>query len=110
MLSLADLAFLALLCVCCYHIWQSQGVKERSKRAVENHLKTQQLQLLDDNIALRALWLKRNSQGQLSWWRRYHFEFSAQGDERYQGRIITLGNTIETIQLQAHRMPEDSLH
>ena len=110
MLSLTDLAFLALLCVFCYHIWQSQGVKERSKRVVESHLHTQQLQLLDDNIALRAVWLKRNKQGQLSWWRRYHFEFSAQGDERYQGRIITLGNAVESIQLQAHRIPEDRLH
>lgn len=110
MLSLGDLAFLAALCLLCYHVWQSQGVKERSKRAVEKYLRGQQLQLLDDTIALRAVWLKRNPQGQLCWWRRYHFEFSAQGDERYEGRVIALGGHIETIQLQAHRLPEDRLH
>lgn len=110
MLSLADLILIAALGLLCTHIWRAQGVKERAKRAVDAHLRSQHLQLLDDNIALRALWVKRNPAGQLAWWRRYHFEFSAQGDERYQGRIITLGNHVETIQLQAHRLPEDRLH
>lgn len=110
MLQLSDLVALLALCLGIYHIWKSQGQRERSLQAVKKHLQSQQLQLLDDNIALRALWCKRSAQGGLALWRRYHFEFSAQGDERYQGRIITLGEQIESIELQPHRLPDERLH
>ncbi|WP_286694358.1 DUF3301 domain-containing protein [Spongiibacter sp. UBA1325] len=110
MLQLSDLVALILLCIVLYHLWASVGVREHCLIAVKRHLAAHQLQLLDENIALRALWWKRNRRGQIHVWRRYHFEFSAQGDERYQGRIITLGKHIENIELQAHRLPDERLH
>lgn len=110
MLELSDLFLLLLIFAALLLTWSSLGARERALIAVRHHLKTQQLQLLDDNVALRALWLKRNARGQVSLWRRYHFEFSSLGDERYQGRIIMLGRQTETIQLQAHRLPDERLH
>ncbi len=110
MVALTDLALLLALFLLIYHIWRAQGLRERCIVAVQRHLASQDLQLLDENIALRALWFKRNRRGQFCLWRRYHFEFSAQGDERYQGRIITLGEHIESIQLQAHRLPDERIH
>ena len=50
------------------------------------------LQLLDESVALRALWFKRSPDGQLRW-RSYNFDFTSTGDDRYQGRIILLGKT-----------------
>ena len=110
MIQLSDLIALLIICLLAYHLWRSVGIRERCITAVKRHLREHELQLLDDNIALRALWWKRNSQGQIRVWRRYHFEFSSQGDERYQGRVITLGEHIESIELQAHRLPNERLH
>ncbi|NKI19447.1 DUF3301 domain-containing protein [Spongiibacter sp. KMU-166] len=110
MLELSDLLLLLLVFAALLLTWSSLGARERALIAVRHHLKNQGLQLLDDNVALRALWLKRNPQGELKFWRRYHFEFSSLGDERYQGRIILLGQYTESIHLQAYRLPDERLH
>jgi hypothetical protein len=59
--------------------------------------------LLDDAIYLRGLWVKRDDRGQLRVWRRFLFEFSTTGEERYTGRIIMLGQTITHMELEPHR-------
>ena len=78
-------------------------MKEIALAATRRYCREMDLDLLDDSVVLRGFWLKRDSRGSLRMWRSFLFEFSTTGEERYQGRIILLGNTVETIQLQAHR-------
>jgi hypothetical protein len=110
MLDLFDVTALFGFCAVLAYFWRAQGTREIALRATRQHLKQQQLSLLDGNVALRAVWCKRNRQGELKLWRRYIFEFTATGHERYKGCVITLGNRIESFELEPHRFPDDILH
>ncbi len=110
MLDLFDVTALFGFCAILGYFWRAQGTREIALRATRQHLQQQQLSLLDDNVALRAVWFKRNRQGELKLWRRYIFEFTATGHERYKGCVITLGNRVENFQLEPHRFPDDILH
>lgn len=108
MVNLVDLslltAFIALLTIW----WRAQRTRELALAATKRSLKEQQLKLLDDNVALRSMWFKRDRRGSLRFWRRYNFEFTVSGHERYQGYIVTLGNRVVTLHLPPHRVPEES--
>ena len=49
------------------------------------------MQLLDHTVALDQLRLARDERGQLCLQRRYSFEFSPDGHNRYTGRLFLLG-------------------
>ncbi|ROS04935.1 uncharacterized protein DUF3301 [Sinobacterium caligoides] len=103
-IELMDL-FLLLLAAFGYWYWASarkmrEWVFGESKRYCE----AEGVQLLDDCVALHRLWFKRDSQGNIRVWRAYQFEFSSTGDERYLGRVITLGKEIELFELQPYRI------
>ena len=110
MLDLADLTLLFGFFALLAYFWRAQGTRETALRATRIHLQQQQLLLLDDLVALRAVWFKRNRKGEFSLWRRYVFEFTATGHERYKGTVITLGNRVESFDLEPHRFPDDLLH
>jgi hypothetical protein len=110
MLDLFDVAALFGFCTVLAYFWRAQGTRELALRATRQHLQQQQLSLLDDHVALRAVWFKRNRKDEFQLWRRYTFEFTTTGHERYKGCVITLGNRIEGFELSPHRFPEDILH
>lgn len=109
-LGLLDIVVFTLACLVLVYLWRAQLTREIALRATRRYLKEQQLQLLDENVALKAVWLKRDQQQRLHLWRRYHFEFSVDGGTRYPGYIITLGNRVEHIHLAPHRIPDEPLH
>ena len=61
--------------------------------------KTMDLQLLDETVALHKLRIARDNRNQTKLLRRYHFEFSIDGHDRYQGSITFLGQGVDYIQL-----------
>jgi len=63
--------------------------------------------MLDDYVAFNTIICKRDSQGRLRFMRRYHFEFSATGNERYNGTITLVGHKTLNIQLEPYRIVED---
>lgn len=105
-IEVSDLLWLLVISFCCYYWWLSKGIKERALVAVRRHCDKLNLQLLDQSIALRGLWLKRGSDGKVHFWRSYNFDFSSQGDDRYKGRVTLLGNRIEGFDLEPHRIDE----
>lgn len=84
--------------------WNAQGAKQRALHATRAYCKRAEVQLLDDAVALRGFWLKRDGQGRLRVWRSYNFEFTSTGFDRYRGRIILLGDRIERIDLEPYRL------
>lgn len=87
-------------------------VREIALAAARKHCEQMAVQLLDQSVGIYRVWLKRGTDGKIHIWRNYQFEFTSTGDERYKGNIITLAGVIESIQLQAHKMPkqlDDSL-
>lgn len=103
-IDLADLLWLTLVCGIMLHWWKAQQVKEIALKEVRQQCKLMDLQLLDQSIALRGFWLKRDDSGRLRVWRSYTFAFSSTGDDRYEGRVSLLGRKITGFQLETHRI------
>lgn len=104
MFDLGDLFIWSLVIFACIVFWRGQGVREIAMDAARRHCEQMDVQWLDGNVALRGLWLKRDRRGNIHFWRSYIFEFSSTGDERYSGRVVLLGEKVESVQLQAHRL------
>lgn len=104
MFSLGDV-FIAFLLVSILLLWwNAQGANQIARRATKAHCEQLGVQLLDDAVALRGFWIKRDDRGQLLPWRSYNFEFTSTGNDRYQGRVTLLGRAVEHIQLDPHRL------
>ena len=56
-------------------------------------------QLLDQTIALKSVSIKRNINGFPGLIRRYNFEFSINGVNRYNGSIMVQHNHVQSFQL-----------
>ncbi len=87
--------------------WSAMRARELALNAVMRYCRKMQLALLDDCVALTATWLKRDQRGKWQLWRRYSFEFTVTGYERYQGQITLLGQKIERIITEPYRIIDD---
>ena len=65
------------------------------------------MQFLDDTVERKKLWLRRSRMGSLQLCRVYFFEFSSDGAERYQGRIIMLGQKVGEVEMDAYRISRE---
>lgn len=111
MLDVADLMLLTLVIAVGVYLWRAPSVYELALRAARQHCKKLELLFLDDSVSLARLWVKRDQNGRLRLWRTYQFEFTATGGERYRGRVLTLGHTVENIQMPPYRVePPHTLH
>lgn len=77
-----------------------------SLRARENAIalgasacKTLNLQFLDDTVVLKRIGLGRNSHGRMILQRVYGFEFTVDGNQRFEGQVALHGSTIKSIHL-----------
>ncbi|MBR9884867.1 MAG: DUF3301 domain-containing protein [Oceanospirillales bacterium] len=104
MVELKDLIWLVITGTLCLLWWKGQKVREIALRHARNGCADMDLQLLDESVALRAIWLKRDDDGQIHLWRRYHFEFASTGDERYVGEVVTLGYKVTGFTIAPHRI------
>nr|WP_246480376.1 DUF3301 domain-containing protein [Motiliproteus sediminis] len=86
--------------------WHGRGIKDAALRATRRHCDELDLQLLDESLVLRSIRLGRDPGGWPRLRRRYSFEFSATGDERYSGETLLLGRRVQRIELPPHRNPE----
>ncbi|ALP54870.1 hypothetical protein Tel_12980 [Candidatus Tenderia electrophaga] len=85
--------------------WKSQGIKHLALRAAQRRCDELGLQLLDQSIMMRAVvGFKRGAGGRLSVRRKFAFEFSSTGAERYRGEVWMLGQRLERIELEPHRL------
>lgn len=98
-----DFFLICLILLIGYFFSSALKARETALYAVKAHCQHLELQMLDEYVALTALWLKRDNNKKLQAWRSYTFEFSATGLERYQGKIIMLGSNILAIQLDPYR-------
>lgn len=92
------------------YFWRAQGARERALLVTRQYCQNKALQLLDETVGLSGLWLKRNAEGRMCLRRTYRFEFTATGEERYEGKTVLLGYQTEQIYLPPYRVDEESLH
>ena len=111
MLSLSLLFWLTLFVALAALWWQSDKVKSLALNHALLHCRKLNLQLLDQTMVLTGLKPVRNDSGSLSLRRRYQFEFTVNGETRHKGTMELLGNTVRSVALEPHLLPEqDQIH
>jgi hypothetical protein len=61
--------------------------------------RAENLQLLDDTVAIASLRLARNDEGRAVLRRVYEFEFSNTGDNRRSGSVVLLGHRVVVVNI-----------
>jgi hypothetical protein len=83
-------------------LWlNSLKARDAAVREAREACAAENLQLLDDTVAIRSLRFARNDHGQLQLQRVYGFEYSDTGDNRRQGSVTLLGNDVVMVSLRA---------
>ncbi len=104
-IELSDLFWLALTTLACLAWWRNLKLREYATLKVQRYCEQQDVQLLDENIALKSLRPVRSADsGRLVLARRYQFYFTSTGDERYPGTVEMVGRRITQIELAAHKL------
>ena len=83
-------------------IWfwvDSLHARERALRVCAAACRQTNAQLLDQTVSLVRVGVGRNSGHRVLLRRRYRFEFSTDGVNRWQGRVTLLGSIVESVQM-----------
>ncbi|MCX7102174.1 MAG: DUF3301 domain-containing protein [Methylobacter sp.] len=103
---LDDLVLIALLLGASLYWFSWQQAREIALAAVRTHCLNLEVQMLDEYVALTSMRLYRDSTGRIGVRRRFSFEFSSTGNERYNGVCIMAGRRIESIQMEPYRFDD----
>ena len=95
---------LVLLLLGMIYWWDTSAAKDRARLAAKQQCELQDLQLLDDTVALKKTRLKRDYRGHISFLRQFTFEFSSDGEQRTQGELHLLGKKMTHLHLEVHRV------
>jgi len=87
--------------------WQGDKIRSIALQYLYQYCKEQGLQLLDQTIVLKGVWPQRGETGSLQLRRRYRFEFSSTGEERYKGLIELGGLRMQRIELDPYIVPDN---
>jgi len=92
------LGLLAIFLVALVWVEALRG-RELALRAGARACSRLDLQFLDETVALVGLRPRRGADGRVRLRRTYGFEFSVDGVNRYAGRIVVFGRSVESVQL-----------
>ena len=107
MLSLSVLIWLTLIAALAAFWWHSDLVKNEALKLANRHCQKLGLQLLDHSMVTKGLAPARDAKGSACFRRKYRFEFTSTGEERYQGEIMMLGRRTEKVHLEPHILPPE---
>ena len=91
MLTLGNMFVLMLLAAGAAWLWHNNGLRERALERVKQHCKNLDIELLDENVALKKIGLIPDANGHKRLARVYNFEFTVTGDQRHTGTITQFG-------------------
>jgi Protein of unknown function (DUF3301) len=75
--------------------WSSnRGAAELAIRYGQRACERAQVQWLDQTAHMVGIKLRRKPSGWLGWERKFHFEYSPNGEDRYAGQVTLLGNQL----------------
>ncbi len=93
------LSLLVLLSLAVWAWFDTRAAGEAAVAQARETCRRQELQFLDDSVAMRRLGIGRNARGRLCLRRTYQFDYTEDGSTRCQGFVIMLGNQLESIGL-----------
>ncbi|NLS13146.1 DUF3301 domain-containing protein [Vibrio sp. SM6] len=98
---MGDLLAILLLALLCFAFWQQRRQAELARAAISQKCRSLDLQLI--SVAFGAHRFK-TPKGQWRWHTIYRFEFSALGDDCYQGEMTMVGFHAIAFDLPPHRI------
>ncbi len=96
------LALLSLIAIVWYWFDGLQA-REIAVRAGARLCQKQGVYFLDDSVAMSKIRLRRNSAGQVVFYREYRFEFTSDGAYRSKGKICLMGRYVVSTEMDAYR-------
>ncbi|MDQ2165402.1 MULTISPECIES: DUF3301 domain-containing protein [Vibrio] len=98
---LGDLLAILLLSLGCFLFWQQRRQAELAKAAISRKCEQLDLQLISVAFGRHKF---KTPEGLCRWHTVYWFEFSALGDDCYQGELQMIGFRPSAFHLPPHRM------
>ncbi|MGQ0750798.1 MAG: DUF3301 domain-containing protein [Betaproteobacteria bacterium] len=99
---LFEFAAIASLGVVAWFWYDSLARREAAVDAARRACIAENVQLLDDTVALAGLRLQRNENGRIALRRVYRFEFSDTGNNRLAGSVTLVGAMVQALYLEPH--------
>lgn len=91
-------------------LWfDSFGAREAGIKAARFACESENLQLLDDTVAIASLKPVRNDDGRVVLRRVYKFEFSDTGNNRRNGNVVLLGYRVIVVNIGLRLVPSDTI-
>lgn len=106
-MDVISLLFLLLLAALGWFWFDSLSALEIARKAGKRACDDAHVQFLDDTVAGIALALVRGKSGRRVLRRTYRFEFSETGNTRLEGRLILLGDMVESVTMEPYQMLAD---
>lgn len=108
MLTLNMLAWATVVGALLSYWWQSDKIKNNLMGQVLVYCRQHHVQFLDQSMVLKGLAIRRTELGLLGLLRRYQFEFTSTGEQRYRGTVEAIGRKLQGIELEPHLLPDDN--
>ena len=99
-----SLLFLLLLAALVWFWFDSLRALEVARKMGKRACGDANVQFLDDTVANISLALARDKSGRRVLRRSYRFEFSETGNSRLEGRVILLGDKIESVTMEPYQI------
>ena len=103
-MDIASLLLLLLLAASGWYWFASLRALEIARHAGRQACNNANVQFLDDTVAKIATVLVRDNSGRRVLRRTYRFEFSETGNTRLEGRLILMGDKIESVTMEPYQI------
>lgn len=103
-MDVPSLLFLLLLAAMGWFWLNSMRALEIARNAGKQVCSNASVQFLDDTVSSIGLASARDLSGRRVLRRTYRFEFSETGDSRLEGRVIVLGNRVESVTMEPYQI------
>lgn len=100
----SEIASLLLLAAAAWFWQQALRSKEIARAAGKTACDRSGVQFLDDTVELTQLRWRRDADGVLRVYRRYRFEFAADGSRRWRGELALLGAKVLFVEMEPFRL------
>jgi hypothetical protein len=101
-----SLFYLLVLASLGWYWLSSIHVLEIARKAGRNACDKAGVQFLDDTVASTRINIARNLSGRRALRRTYRFEFTETGNTRIEGKIVMLGDAIESVTMDPYQILE----
>jgi hypothetical protein len=102
-MDFTDLLLTLFLSAIGWFVFDSLRALETARNAGKRACAGAGVQFLDDTVSGAALAFGRDAMGRMALRRTYRFEFSDTGDNRLEGKLVLLGNSVESIEMEPFR-------